>query len=443
MMSVIIQEGTELHSASKPLDKIRSLMDAAAYGDAVDLLLPLAGADDAPDEPWRLLLLCLLHLGRAERTFSLLGQRHRSHKDAASLLFLALNHLLEKKQYDVIKAFYQSTAEDSAFRGISEYAEGCRLASGFDLEGASFHLRRGLKFAMQTQDMFADDTVFITNYLAYMANQAWLLEPPGFLSSQPPPPQTLVMDDGKRKTCPAPLVILAACNGIYFDKYFPRFAAAVQNMEPAITAHIHVINATGESLGLMAAFSGGDRFRFSDEENKDDHNATYFACSRFLISERIMEFYGKDLLVTDIDTCPASDISPVCNAVADADIAYFQMPGPAPSLLFHAAMLYFRNNERTRRFLALSRDYIVRKFKEHDSWMLDQAALFAAACVSKAWPDDKAARFVDLRERLGDIERYLPVQNIPLDCKMRDRHLFDGSLNVEVDINGKPHIFIA
>lgn len=416
-------------------------MDNAAYGDAAALLLPLVGAGDAPDEAWRRLLSCLLHLGRAERTFSLLGQRHRSHKDAAGMLFLVVNQILEKKQYDVIESFYRSTAEDSAFRGIAEYAEGCRSASGFDLEGASFHLRRGLKFAMQTQDLFADDVVFRTNYLAYMANQAWLVEPPEFLAFEPPPPPTPILNDGGKETRPAPLVILAACNGIYFEKYFPSFAEAVQNIKIAPTAHIHVINAGGESRSLMTAFGGGDSFRFSEEERKDDCNATYFACSRFLISERIMEFYGKDLLVMDIDTRPAADLSPVCDAVADADVGYFRMPGPAPSLLFHAALLYFKNNERTRRFLALSRDYIVRKFKEHDSWMLDQAALFAAACVSKARPDAEAAGFVDLSERLGDIERYLPVQKTPLENKMRDRHLFDGSLNVELDADGKPHIF--
>ncbi|WP_139184633.1 hypothetical protein [Arthrobacter sp. ok909] len=105
---------------------------------------------------------------------------------------------------------------------------------------------------------------------------------------------------------------------------------------------------------------------------------TYFACARYLVAGQVMDKFGTDVWVQDVDLYPTSPISQAGTALSGFDVVLAASSGInmlAPWRRYIANSVYISRSEKGRAFATNAAQYISAFLDEPDSWMLDQNAL--------------------------------------------------------------------
>lgn len=178
-------------------------------------------------------------------------------------------------------------------------------------------------------------------------------------------------------------IVFAACDSKYFDMFSEVFISSFAYNLTSKICHIHVVNPTKstiEKANIIA--SSFANFNFSYEHSRFNE-AIYFATARFLTLETILDFYGKDVLVCDIDAAFLADfsISEILSQNFDLVIKADDQCGLAlyPWRGLAAGFLAVKNNDRAKDFIRSLKSYILNFLldAQYDNiWYFDQTALY-------------------------------------------------------------------
>lgn len=176
-------------------------------------------------------------------------------------------------------------------------------------------------------------------------------------------------------------VLLASCDDGYFNIFIDLLITSFSKKLTRKVLHIHLTNPSRTTLARCSELSEKyDFFNFSYEVNPGAQKLE-FACSRFVRLEEFLNFYKKDILVCDMDSCFVADFD-AQTLLDDADIAIKADHGCTlhyyPWRQLIASFVIFKYSPPTimlannlKRFLI----YFIQK-QDQNYWYVDQTALF-------------------------------------------------------------------
>jgi len=185
------------------------------------------------------------------------------------------------------------------------------------------------------------------------------------------------------------LVVITACDSIYFDKYGGHFIEELSR-QSAVFLHIHIADADDAQIAAaVTALNGALAGRFSltvgrtaTADIRPEVLATYYACLRFYVTERLLDVYGPLIFVTDIDIESLDGgLAEWAASFGDFDVATLVQPTQFPNEHYAIGRLLIHINDRTRRFL-----WMMMAFNDYcfangtASWWMDQSTFY---CVER------------------------------------------------------------
>lgn len=166
-------------------------------------------------------------------------------------------------------------------------------------------------------------------------------------------------------------IVFAACDGGYMERFGARFLDVVAGLGPV---HIHVVNPKPGMIEAVQSSSGSALFLSHESVSKDRSNSPYYACARFFAADAVMQRYGRDMLMLDIDLERLTDLDRLFARTRDADISYFAMPTLMPWLRHHAAFILLRHRPSVRTFLQRFANLLSHQLPDA-AWYVDQLCL--------------------------------------------------------------------
>lgn len=213
----------------------------------------------------------------------------------------------------------------------------------------------------------------------------------------------------------AEATILYSANTDFLRRFLARilfYAIA----EPELHLHFHLVATEKEALAFIGeaeellstihAFSGRastpPRLSWSSSEVPAGvgNPITYFACARYLVAEAVMDKFGTDIWVQDVDLYPTAPISQAHTSMTGFDAVVAASSGIdmlAPWRRYIANSVYISRSENGRTFASNAAAYISSFLHEPDSWMLDQNALDWAVEMAPAGTSIGNMRALDVQ----------------------------------------------
>jgi hypothetical protein len=349
--------------------------------------------------------------------------------------------LLNSGDDQSIGKIHRALPADFAPRFITHYAQACTTARQGDVLTAHHELCQAVRIGMSGQRLFSEDRMAL-RVLYGAIQQAFAIDPKHASLVSPPPP---VHVNSTKATSP---LVLASCNGIYFERFGPAFLASAASFV-GLRCHVHVVNPTEQTEALFgeAKKTASAELSLSCDEGPAD--PSYYACKRFLIAGRIMDRFDTDLIITDIDTVLMPGILDLLVKMDSADGGLFEREArTAPMEICHCSLSVFRRTESARRFLQLLALYLLPKLEEYGVWMLDQSALFTLSRLAMRKPNEGAwlgvppFQWLDLSQlpKLS-LEDVNPNQPVPRG--MEEKHALRGyqsigDVQISIAADGRP-----
>lgn len=180
-------------------------------------------------------------------------------------------------------------------------------------------------------------------------------------------------------------LIYAACDAIYFKKFAGVFLGSFKKnmgINGKTALHIHVVNPDEECFLLFNNFLEDNYFLNISFEYSYCVDKVYFACSRFLVCENIMNFYDCDLLICDIDSFFVGDFS-IKDLLKDNDIIVKKdnniKLNAYPWRSIAAGFFGVKNNQQARKYMCSLKSYLLNFLVDNlnnNFWYCDQSAIY-------------------------------------------------------------------
>jgi tetratricopeptide (TPR) repeat protein len=208
----------------------------------------------------------------------------------------------------------------------------------------------------------------------------------------PPPP-----DGFSPYPPPADLVVFAACDGNYFDRFASALLSSVRrNAGLDCQFHLHVINPPPDLWARIDAYKAAlndaaiavSTEQVACEEWSEEKRRTWFACARFRLLPHLMESYAAPILMLDIDLLVLRDLTALLSASAEGDVALVatERHRCEPWNWFWADAVYFNATAPALACADLIARYIDQQLCDGRAhWFLDQIAL--TACLVAGYHD--------------------------------------------------------
>lgn len=206
-----------------------------------------------------------------------------------------------------------------------------------------------------------------------------------------------------RPASAAEYTLLAACDGRYLERFAADFLRSAETHGGGASVHLHVVEPTEAGLAAVAEQAAGSSLtvNLTREGACDLRSGAYYACSRFLVADKVMARDDRPVMITDIDIVLARPLAEVAAAARRFDFASFVHDGFGPCSRLPAVLTWFQDGACGRDALAAVRKTILSKLSVPwpHNWMLDQAALMTA----RRWLrlSRPAARIGQLNDELG------------------------------------------
>ena len=176
-------------------------------------------------------------------------------------------------------------------------------------------------------------------------------------------------------------VLLASCDDGYFNIFIDLIIASFSKELTRKLLHIHLINPVSSTLDRCLELSGKhDFFNFSYEANPGAQKLE-FACSRFVRLEEFLNFYKKDIVVCDMDSCFVSDFDARA-LLGEDDVAIKSDHSCAlhyyPWRQLIASFVIFKYSDPTIKLANDLKKFLMHFIQKNDQnyWFVDQTALF-------------------------------------------------------------------
>ncbi len=147
--------------------------------------------------------------------------------------------------------------------------------------------------------------------------------------------------------------------------------------------HFHIINFDRKCASVIYNIRSTYvelKVNISSELHETWHNPVYYACNRFLIVSKLLNFYSINHIYTiDADSRLLHDLSNSIPTSENYDFCCFTTGRCEPASVFQATLMMFSKTTLTERFLNILRIFLFAKLNRPKvfTWMLDQAALYS------------------------------------------------------------------
>lgn len=185
-----------------------------------------------------------------------------------------------------------------------------------------------------------------------------------------------------------PPVIVFACDEVYWRAFSERTIASLLRANPDATIHVHVVFPGPECLEALQAKKRAHQhsFNFSYEMDHPGHGVSqlpgdrkkvYYACSRFIVAGRLLDYYRRPLILLDVDAVFQRPLGTLIRDLREGHVALIHRPNSSPLYEVAAGFLYLDHSDVAASFISDVSSYIVQKISQgHGYWFLDQIALY-------------------------------------------------------------------
>lgn len=186
-------------------------------------------------------------------------------------------------------------------------------------------------------------------------------------------------------------VVMFSCDEIYWKECAFLLVDDLLAEEAGFIVHINVVNPAPETMARIRAISGdhgqvGYSFFKTATQTFGAFEAgvllrSIYACSRFLILPDVMKWYGRDVIVMDVDKRLKRPMSQFLNDFSPYfhhDLAINDGGRLGPGREFVCNLSVYSATEAAKNFINIIKNYMI-YFIKYDVpyWMIDQAAFFA------------------------------------------------------------------
>jgi hypothetical protein len=367
------------------------LIPQRRYEEAAGILVDICRTNPEA-EPWTLLALCLLCLGRYLDLQGIIELRQRQAGDGLQLFNDCLGVALERSEHDAIRNALTAIRADSALTIVARYWAGLAAALGGEVDRGIGLIHEAAKLITGLPQALADEP-----YIGTIATEACLLEtsagvaaiehadPQTLLAAFPGVPARLSPALVPNDAATASFIFLSSCDQRYLEKFGETVVRALDAIGARTVYHLHVIDPSPDVASIIArlqSLCSSLTLGYSTEAYggavKGYSRAEYYACGRLIRLPEIFALYDCDVFMWDVDTNAVNDFGSVVAAMTGADLGYFQMKNTRLTLVSHLATVFFANTAATQRLSRIIRNYILTKFPTSPFWLLDQASVYCA-----------------------------------------------------------------
>ncbi|WP_147301044.1 hypothetical protein [Aestuariispira insulae] len=376
----------------KPLFSIDDAWNLLSKGQVVQAAQIFQAAVSAKDQDrsaWTGLFVCGVLSGQTDGIDRLAEERDNAFGDAGSMLCDALILLANNEVLPALASLADSWPSESHYRPLVDYYLGhCQLALGETdqaleslMAAKTGFLEKGAALNLDQADMNLS-----TTYLQCVN----LMDPDAvdqcLIGKEPARPlEEITWLDGATGNGP---VFFAAADAKYIRRFAAEFIAGLAGKLPdGCRLHLHIMDPDEASLneeiaGLRSkAGKTGIDLRFSHHNSAAFavEKAAYYAGTRFLIGDRIIDHYGCGITVMDIDLVAKTSLERLAETVENQVYARYLRPDFGPGGIEYAAVTCF-SRDQGRDFLQKVAQLIRLRMAESQRhlWFVDQAALFQA-----------------------------------------------------------------
>lgn len=350
-----------------------ALIRVNRYEEATESLISVIEARPDLDKAWFHLGNCLWLLGRPSDLMALAAERHERFGDGADFVFELLMPSIDAGDFSGFAALASATQEGHPASAVVQFLAATLHAAAGRWDAAHDLYREAV--AMAPPGLFAERMLPPCRLLA---GTDW--DP----ADAPLPPipemtlQELAPGDGP--------VVVAACDARYCSLFADYFGRTLSGVAPECRLHLHVIDPDEESLSVLAGLSDFLPLGTSFEWSGEWRGAGYFSAARFLRAGALLDAYGTDLVIADVD---AEVLRDPRDLVTAASVACFQPRFPTavfPWLGCSAALVVLRNDAEGHHFADQVARYIGAHLDRGLGWFIDQIALHFVGRVRRAPP---------------------------------------------------------
>lgn len=356
-------------------------------------------ADIRSEQSWLGLAVVLAMAGDAMGVVNAVRHRDELFRDGAIYFHKTLMILMDKRAHEQVLALDAALAAGQVLSCVSAYFAGCvRLLRG-DEDGAFTHFRIFKADVGRFAEWLpsANDSVFNIAY-----RQGTLIEDAEYFDQLDVAAKWLEVPEPTwlRPAPPAgPAgVVLAACDSRYLLRFADVMVPSFKTFGGDYRLHLHLVGSDPVARAKLAEIGqGGVGVTVEDDDGSTDK--AYYACSRFLVAERLMQVYKTSILPVDMDVVFTQPLAPLGEATRGVDFGCYRYDGYGPCSRYPAVLTYFAPSAAGAVALGKVNQLILAKRDTHHSysWMLDQAALASAIrWVNRRAPEIRRACLQDL-----------------------------------------------
>ena len=196
----------------------------------------------------------------------------------------------------------------------------------------------------------------------------------------------LTSDKSNKKKC----FVLISCDFKYF-KIFSEHYISNFRLNNSHLIHFHIIS-NEPKLKIINEF---DRLQkiyknlgLSIESEKKKKNIVFITLSRFIVSNKLMNYYESDVFINDIDFTPTYNLEPIFKKMSNSkcNIGLYDADQRIPWTRFAAGISYFKYQDKfSINFLSDLSGFYNYKIKHYKElfWSTDQLGLTIVHCSMK------------------------------------------------------------
>jgi hypothetical protein len=353
------------------------------FEDSAGQFFQLVRLQPEKDESWLSLILALGRAWKIEELRALTDGWANVRGSRFACLYDVFTLLMSYSLHEQVFALIDLSPSEGIEALPGLYYEGCIHLLNEDEDEAfdCFSRFKAMAEALRHSLPIGPEDAFNVAY-----RQASLIEDRPYvdeLMAQPKPARPPLTLLGRARMPQTPQVIVAACNGAYFDVFAARYARSVDEQMDGALLHLHVVDPgphLGAAVDSITASLKRTTLNVSVEPLPAHPSAAYFASARFLVAERLMEFYERDLFVTDIDIEFITDPRPLLPSLSKAGFSCYTYPRFGPSSRYIAYLTHFSHASGGRDMADVVSRFVESKLAVPwpFNWMLDQAAVISA-----------------------------------------------------------------
>jgi tetratricopeptide (TPR) repeat protein len=359
----------------------RAIFAQGRYAEAIAPLALARAAGTESEEAWRHLGHCFAMLNKETELLSLLKADDATPAWRFELIFQILSNRMALGDYEGARRLAGRLPNGPEYRMAGHFWMGCLEEGGRQVGLFRDAIAAAGEFQAAGHDspLIADRLlpargVEDDNFVRQGEKLALSLPPLNWHSPLPenPPPRG---------------AYLAGCDAAYFELFAPACVASLAKT-PGRSMHLHIVNPTEASFMLFETLRG-EHGQAVDlrltSESRNQGEAVYYACARFLRLPELLGAYRAPLVVVDIDATFTPPMLSLPEEVAAGDVALFYSDTPFPWLQRMAELVLVRDSEEGRAFAKLTASYLARKLEGPRDWTLDQAAIHSVLRSCARW----------------------------------------------------------